>query len=265
MKRIVLYGCGMGWLCAASAALGVEPYVDSGFSEATPLPDADLVVVREQFYGADPVDLSAYGIPGGAHDYVQSIYVRLFVDNNGSTDDAVSALLVLPESVSILGIITNGDDLGGAADDGAFTETDAIFGVGTDPDRYSESARGFEAASGGSSNEFIGLINANTIAFGLNVDSGVDDFRILIDFGESFPSGLSFDILGVDVGVLGGVEPFDGIQIGDTVDDSIFGSGDYGETRSLLQFPDFRHSAIPGEALPFQPEESVFIARDTSG
>lgn len=266
MTRLALCGCLIGWFAAANVAHAVDPYVDTGFSAATPLPDADLVIVREQFYGASGVDLTTYGISGGSHDYVQSIYVRLFVDNNGSTDDAVSALIVLPESVSILGIITAGDDLGGAADDGAFTETDAIFGVGTDPDRYSESARGFEAGSGPTTNEFIGLINDNTIAFGLSVDSGVDDFRIIIDYGDSFPPDLSFDILGVDVGLLGGIEPFDGIQVGDTVDDSVFGSGDYGETRSLLQIPLTSVTpAIPGEILPFQPEESVFIARDTSG
>lgn len=55
------------------SALAVDPHVDTGFSSATPPPDPDLVIVREQFYGASGVDMSAYGIGGGSQTYVQSL------------------------------------------------------------------------------------------------------------------------------------------------------------------------------------------------
>ncbi|NNF07371.1 MAG: hypothetical protein HKN21_11470, partial [Candidatus Eisenbacteria bacterium] len=83
MKVLMLVTCFVGLALGSVAPVhAVDPYVDTGFTTATPRPDADLVLVREKFYGAGGLDLSAYGIAGGPHDYVQSIYVRLYVDGN---------------------------------------------------------------------------------------------------------------------------------------------------------------------------------------
>ncbi len=184
-------------LASAQPARAADPYVDTAVVATTALPDADLVIVREKFYGAAGVDLSAYGISGGPHTYVQSLYFRLFVNGTASDSISYSGLVILPESVTILGIIPDKEDLGGASEDGFFTETDSLFGVGTDADAYSENSRGFEYG-GGASSEYIGIIDPNTFAFALNVSIGLDDFRVIIDYGDEFAPDLSFDILGVE-------------------------------------------------------------------
>ncbi len=247
------------------SALADDPHVDSALTWITPLPDTDLVVVREQFYGASGVDLSAYGIDGGPHDFVQSLYFRLFVDTISSNTDFYSGLIILPESITILGVISDGNDLGGASSDGIFTESDELFGVGTNPDLYAGNTRGFET-SGTASGEFIGIIDAHTFAFGLNVGRGLDDFRIIIDYGDSFDSDLSFDILAVDATPPGDAEPVIGIHVGDVNSSVVFGSGDYGEISSLLNIPlTALVPAVPGEIIPFDPEASLYIARDPTG
>ncbi len=252
-------------LFAPGSALAVDPYVDDGLSAATPRPDPDLVVVREKFYGAAGVDLSAYGIGGGPHTYVQSLYFRLFVDGDLPTKDSVAALVVLPPSVTILGVITDGADLGGSGNDGVFTATDAVFGVGADPDLYSTTSRGFDDGAGAST-EYVGIIDDNSMAFSLNVSFGVDDFRLIIDYGDSFPADLSFDVLGVEVTPPQGSEPLSGILVGNAGQPVVFGSGDYGEDPSLRDIPlTSTAPATSGAILPFNPQVSLFIARDPSG
>lgn len=252
-------------LAVAAPAGAVDPYQDLGFAPATPRPDADLVVVRERSYGAEGVDLSAFGIGAGPQTFVQSLYFRLFVDHDLNLD-SFTGQVILPPELSILGIITDGALLGGETDDGLWTASDAIFGVGDDPDRYSEDARGFETGGGNAQAEFIGLVDAHTFVFGLNVDGGVDDFRVIVDHGDAFGDDLAFDILAYDIGVLGGAIPADGIRVGDETNPIVFGSGDYGETPSLLDIPLTAVTpAVPSDAIPFDPLASLYILRDTAG
>jgi len=250
----------------ASPALAVDPWVDTGFTETTSRPDPDLVIVREAFYGEEGVDLSAFGIPDGPHTFVQSIYFRLFVDNDAETVDSFTGLVILPPELVILGFVVDETLLGGADDDGLWTASDLTFGIGGDPDRYSEFARGFEIGGGVSSSEFIGSIDHHTFVFGLNVTDGVDDFRVIVDYGDAFTEGLAFDLLAYDIGVLGGAIPTDGIRVGDDADPVVFGSGDYGETPSLLDIPlTSTTPPVPADALSYDPLAAVFILRDTSG
>ncbi len=254
------------FLIPVPSVLAVDPYVDTGLTAVTPLPDSDLVIVREKFYGATGIDLSAYGITGGTHTYVQSLYFRLYVQNGAGPADSFSGLVILPPSVTILGVITDGTDLGGQSDDGIYTESDSLFAVAIDPDTYSATDRGFESG-GGASSEFIGIIDANTLAFGLNVKLGVDDFRIIIDYGNAFDPDLSFDVLAVDVTPPGTAVAVAGILVGDISDTTVFGSGDYGEFPSLQDIPLTSTVAATSAAiLPFNPDVSLYLARDpTSG
>jgi hypothetical protein len=249
-------------LLFAATAGATDPYVDTAFTPTTPRPDPDLVIVRELFYGAAGVDLSSYGL-GGPHTYVQSLYFRLFADNDVPSIDSFTGLVLFPPEITILGFITEETPLGGSNDDGQWTQSDLLFGIGGDPDRYSEEARGFETGGGISHSEFIGLTGPQSFVFGLNITSGVDDFRVIIDYGDAFGEELSFDILAYDIGVLGGAVPTVGIRVGDDLAPTVFGSGDYGETASLLDVPLTSTSpAVPADALPFDPLANLYLFRD---
>jgi hypothetical protein len=247
-----------------TGARAQAPWEDVGFSIATPRPDPDLVVVREKAYGAEGVDLTAYGIGTESVDFVQSIYFRFFVDRNSGSYDSFIARVVFPDGVTILGIITDGDELGGPVDDGVATELDAIFGVAPDPDDYSEQNRGFEQLGGDGTSEFVALANGNNImVFGLNIEEGMDDFRVIVDYGSSFGPDLSFDILSYRIGLLGGAVPERGIRVGDDFNAVVFGSGDFGEAGSVLGIPltSVVEPTTDG-SLPFLPYANIYILRD---
>ena len=226
------------------------PWEDIGFSVATPRPDPDLVIVREKSYGAEGVDLTAYGIGTEPVDFVQSIYFRFFVDNNPGSYDSFIARVVFPDEVTILGIITDGDDLGGATDDGVATETDAIFGIASDPDDYSERNRGFEQLGGDGTSEFVALANgSNALVFGLNIEEGMDDFRVILDYGSSFGQDISFEVYSYRIGQLGGAVPERGMRVGDDFNPIVPGSGDFGEAGSLMGLP-LTAGTDPSRAAP---------------
>ncbi|MCC7012926.1 MAG: hypothetical protein IT454_10220 [Planctomycetes bacterium] len=239
-----------------------QPHEDVGFAPATPRPDPDLVVVRERAYGAGGVNLTSYGM--GTPDYVQSIYFRFFVDTNAASLDSVAGRVVFPPQVQILGIITDGNQLGGAIDDGVATATDALFGIAVDPNDYSEGARGFETTGTGSA-EFVCQTAPNAFVFGLNIGDGVDDFRVIVDYGSSFPTGLAFDVAAYDIGSLGGAALSPGFIVGQ-VGSGVLGSGDFGEVDAVLDLPlTASLSPHPSGPIPSNPPDNVYILRDTAG
>ena len=241
-----------------------DPWVDTGFIAATPPPDVDLVIVREKAYGAEGVDLSPFGL-GGVRDYVQSIYVRLYTDGIGETVDAAKGILSFDEGISILGIITDGDLLGGSTDDGQWTASDLVFGIGSDPDAYSDLDRGFEDGGGVGTSEFVGLTGERRISYGLNVTQGVDDFRIIIDYGDSFPDSLGLTWVGVDWEQLGGAQPATGVHVG-TEDPTVWGSGDYGEVLSVKDIP-LTGNLVPMTLDPpgYRPLNVIYTSRGDAG
>jgi streptogramin lyase len=240
---------------------GADPFEDDGFTDATPPPDVDLIVVREKAYGAGGIDLGAYGL--GNPDYVQSIYFRLFADTNTSTENSYTGRITFSEGVEILSFIAGNADLGGETNDGIATATDAIFGISSNPDDYSQESRGIETSGGTGGADFINQTSLRSFVFGLNIGGGVDDFRVIIDYGSSFPSDISFDIEAYNVGNLGGVTPQDGIRVGNDASPVVFGSGDYGETQGLLDIPLTTNVApTPTNTVSLDPRASVFIVRD---
>jgi len=117
------------------------------------------------------------------------------------------------------------------------TGTDAIFGIDVDPDDYSAGSRGFESRRDTPGySEYILADTERSFAFALNVTIGVDDFRVIIDYGDSFPTDLSFDVWAYDLGELGGAVSSPGIRVGRT-DDSVVGNGDFGEVQALFGIP----------------------------
>jgi hypothetical protein len=249
------------WVLLYAGLAGADPFEDDGFTDATPPPDVDLVVVREKAYGAGGIDLGAYGL--GNPDYVQSIYFRLFADTVTSTENSYTGRITFSEGVDILGFITGSGDLGGETNDGIATATDAIFGISSNPDNYSQTSRGIETSGGRGGADFINQTSSRTFVFGFNIGGGVDDFRVIIDYGSSFPSDIAFDIEAYDVGTLGGATLLDGIRVGNDASPVVFGSGDYGETPGLLDIPLTSTVApTPTDTISFDPRASVFIVRD---
>jgi len=250
--------------CLHGSVHAQVPVEDTGFTAATPRPDPDLVVVRERVYGVGGVDLTSYGIGVGPVDYIQSLYFRFFVDND-SSEDATAGRVVLPAGVEVLGFIVDGDELGGSVDDMIASETDAIFGV-ADPDVYSEQSRGFGVGGGNAKDEFVCTTAPDRFVFGLNVTTGVDDFRVIVDYGDSFPQDLTMDIASYNLGTLGGVPVEPGIQIGNIAIPGVPGSGDFGESGSVLGVP-LTATTQPQAAfdLPFRRLQNVYLVRDTTG
>jgi hypothetical protein len=167
---------------------------------------------------------------------VQSIYFRLNTGGRYRTASSFTGFVIFPEGVEILAFVTAKAALGGANDDDAMTGTDAIFGIDLDPDDYSAEACGFEYGGHKGNSEFILADSERSFAFALNTTTGVDDFRVIIDYGDSFPFDLSFDVLAYDLGELGGAVSSPGIRVGRT-EDSVVGNGDFGEVQALFGIP----------------------------
>ncbi len=244
------------------AVAQTTPYVDTGFAGATPPPDPDLVIVREQFYGAEGIDLTPYGIGAGPVTFVQSIYFRFFVDNMPGTVNSFTGLVEFPPEIEIIGIITDGNFLGGVVDDGIASETDAVFGVGTNPDLYSELHRGFESLGGIGTSEFVNATSPQALVYGLNIEEGVDDFRVIIRYGTEFAPDLAFNVYAYEVGKLGGAFVTTGFRVGNDADPTVFGSGDWGEPGSILGIPlTAMVEPEPGPFIAFDPLANLFILR----
>ena len=119
------------WINATSLT---EPVVDTGLSQSTPLPDPDLVVVRERTYGAGGVDLTPYGIGSGSDDFIQSIYFRLFPQSGPGQMTRFVGTVTFPAGTRILGFITNGTWLGSSSPGSPYTQSDTLFAVSANPD-----------------------------------------------------------------------------------------------------------------------------------
>ncbi|MCP3918296.1 MAG: hypothetical protein GY711_22340 [bacterium] len=245
----------------AGAATTQTPHIDVGFSEKTPLPDADLVVVRERFYGAQGIDLTAYGIGTGNTDYVQSIYVRFRKGTGGGSPAWFRERITFPPDVEVLAVISDGALLGGNADDGQLSQLDAIFGL--DPmfaDDYSSPGRGLEE------DDFAFVSSSNDVfLLHSRITNDVDDVRILIDFGSSFPAESTFTVESPDVGLPSADPMSQGIRIGGS-GGAIPGSGDGGEARSLVDIP----LTGPGtwlarDGFHVSAISSIFFARNGDG
>ena len=230
--------------------------VDTGFDDTTPLSDVDLVVVRERAYGAGGIDLTQYGSLG-THTYVQSLYFRL---RHGITFNPrwISGRIILPPGVNVLAVVTDGNDLGGSTDDGVASDSDLDFGLTGMADVYSAPLRGLAWAEA----EAVCVRSNNAVDFYLFArQDDVDDFRLIIDYGSSFPADMSFDI---ELHTVSGVEDLEhqaGIRIGDP-GGAVFGNGDYGEVPGLDDIPLTALAApTPNAGHEFDPTTGILFNR----
>ena len=247
------------------AASLTAPLVDTGLTASTPSPDPDLVVVRERYYGAQGVDLTPYGIGNGSDTFVQSVYFRLYPQNTPGQESAVVGTVTFPKGVTILGFITNSTWLGSSTPGTPYTQSDALFAVAASPSDYESPSRGLEGSSGAGAQEYICQIDERSFSFALDVlGGGTDDFRVIIDYGNSFPPDQSFEVnltqdklgtipgsLGIRVGATGGPTP---------------GAGDYGEITHLSQEP--LTTDIPpvtGSTPVVSGGDVLYLVRETTG
>ncbi|HEY3175199.1 MAG TPA: hypothetical protein VGK94_05500 [Candidatus Polarisedimenticolia bacterium] len=260
------------WLCAlviaeggATAATLADPVVDTGLTVSTPRPDPDLVIVRERTYGAAGVDLTPFGIGTGSDDFVQSIYFRLYVGGTGTTEDAVLGTVTFPAGTTILGFITDPDDLGSSSPSGVYTGSDAYFAVSSNPSDYSTALRGFEPpGTGAGSAEFICQTDERSFVFGLDVKGGMDDFRVIVDYGTSFAPGNSLQV-NLFEERLGNVTASTGIRIGDATGGAEPGNGDFGEVTHLVGIPlTTSDPPVAGVAPPASGRDMIYLSRETS-
>lgn len=234
---------------ATNTAWAQTPWADVDFDEESDPDDVDIVFVREQAYGASGVDLTPFGL--GVETYVQSLYVRQFAPSGAKK--ATAGRIVLPPEITILGILKSKADL---------VTSDPLFGVGP-LDEYPASFRGFES----SGEEFVCATSSHSVVFGLSTTNGVDDFRILIDYGDSFPPDLSFDVSAYGVPELFSTPLHSGYLIGDHVGGVPLGAGDYGEVASVLDVPltSTQPASTQDCSLLAQPGRSVYFLRQSSG
>ena len=177
-----------------------EPYVDSGFTHQSPNNDIDLIVVREKY---DP------------NEYTQAIYFRVY-DNTGDFD-AIAGTISFPPEITIVDVYSEQNR-------GEPASSDSEWGI--DGGSYSGLGRGLEKGDQLSRDE-------HTVTFDCGFDSKVDDFRIIVDYGDAFTDEATFSIQLNNVPRPPGGTPYStGIQVGNT-DGVVQGSGDYGEITQL--------------------------------
>jgi len=177
-----------------------EPYVDSGFTDQSPNNDIDLIVVREKY---DP------------NEYTQAIYFRAYDKTNDF--DAIAGTISFPPEITIV-------EVHYLQNQGHPESSDSMWGIAGGP--YSDSGRGLETGD-----QFSW--DAHTVTFDCGFDSKVDDFRIIVDYGDAFTDEATFSIqLNNGPRPSGGTPYSTGIQVGNT-DGVVQGSGDYGEITQL--------------------------------
>ena len=247
-------------LLLAAPALGQTPLEDTGFDDTTPVTDQDVVIVRERAFGAGGIDLSAYGILG-TPDFVQSIYVRAY-HASGADRHVTRGRLVFPAGITILGVITDASGLGGSTDDGMLTASDLDFGIGGDPDFYSGPFRGLDAVS---SSEHVFVRSNNTVDFYLHQSlNDLDDFRVLIDHGSSFPANVDFDVQLIVDNAAVNLDSEAGVRVG-IVPSPTTGNGVWSDANGLTDIPLIGTSTpSPGPGFLADPYAGILMHRNAS-
>jgi hypothetical protein len=193
-------------------AFAVVPYLDTDFLNKTN-PDLDLVIAREKYMSTT---------------YRQAIYFR-------ATDktwdwDALSGHILFPTPITIVSVRVKKAGL-----------FPSQFNWGIPGADYSGTFRGLELNGG----DYIAW-DSNNIWFDFNIVRGVDEMRVIIDYGDSFYEGAYFDVALNSGTSQSGSTYSSGIVVGDTAG-SVPGSGDYGELWSA-RVPLTSSSAVPEPA-----------------
>lgn len=194
MRRLMFLALLLVLAAFAAPAYAGVPYVDTGFTGRT-TGEADLVVAREL------VDDNTYQ---------QAIYFRM-APIEDDVNYEIGGTITFPPGIEIVDVFYNSTTLANSHADWAIPGGDY-------------SGQGF----GGQDRMNW---DSNTVNFNAHFSYPVDSFRVVIDYGDSFPESASFDIqLRTGQGTFQIYST--GIQVGNT-DGVVPGSGDFGEVASL--------------------------------
>ena len=216
---------GMIMMLIAPFALSADPIVDVGFkasgassfTQANAQGDQDLIIVRERFYGAEGVDLTAYSL--GNPDFVQSI---LFRPGPAAAGSARTRGTVQVSGATIHGVIVGTAPFGA---DPLLMASNSEFGVTTN---LLQDGLDVVLSTG---SDYIRMLDDQSFEFSAAYSNGFDDFRVILDYGDAFPDGATLSVtldssyttsLGVQVGLPGS---------------NVEGSGDFGEVATVSDIP----------------------------
>ncbi len=198
----------IAFLSHQGAYATVIPYVDTGFTFQSPDSDVDFVIVRENY---DPVT------------YEHALYFRAF---DGTIDwDGAGGTISFSPGISIVDVFYLRD---ASWDNSQLTNSDSPWGISTG--NYSDTYRGLEPWDQVGPDSISW--NNQSVSFDANFRSGMDDFRVVVDYGDSFPFGAFCDISLSTGSNTEGFPYVTGIQVGN-VDGLVPGSGDFGEVTNL--------------------------------
>jgi len=206
--------CDDGDAATGPCGSGCAPIVDTGFTTITPDPDADLVVVREQFHSY--LDLTHLG--RSAYSNIQSLYLRFHEGTREKYYETQQFDVQFSSGITIEGYIWESN----------LPVTDPIFGVSEVTDyECLKSSRGFEAGSDGdTTDDKDSVYDDSSDAFSLEwiTDASCDDVRVLITYAD--PS--SCETVSISMDPSGEI----GIIVGDPAS-GVTDAADYGETTSV--------------------------------
>jgi hypothetical protein len=242
----------------------------------SPLGDMDLLLLRENAFlsvnlsgytDEDPNDVVVRRNPGsfGTQNCVQSLLVRFYDSNDIKIFRKSQGTLTLtgPSQVKILGIITDvqvQSDYPDRNPDNVLEWSDRIF-------QSTQVAEALEVAplrrleGHGDSTDLVQVsTDRRSVTFRLGTAYAADDFRIIIDYGDtcptfdSFPEDVAFNLQLVD-----DITTTKGIVVGDT---------EYGEAVRLTGIPLTATGLVPVVQAPVRIPDVQFYAhtraRDTN-
>ncbi len=154
-----------------------------------PTEEGELTILREQFFETDEIDITNSGIeldyndPNRDGNFSQSILFRSGPVRNNKRSPETSGTIVFPAGITVLGIVPKANLL----------DTDKTLGLAPDVN-YTASARGMEASDKLTTQ--VDPDGTTTITFetSFNTSPFVDEFRVLIDYGDYFIANTFIEI-----------------------------------------------------------------------
>lgn len=229
---------------AATPVVDDTTFITTAGEWKSPTGDLDLLILREN-YSVGPVDLTPFDNPDPAGnviqgnfstfngpDCIQSILLRIYDAGGADWVRASNGTIRFNDgpasNVQILGVISDINAWINPANN--LNNSDLLFQpAGVSAILSSAAYRGVEYVQGAANDAISISADRKSATFSLNTAYAADDFRIILDYGNScsgaggFPDGVTFDVSLQD-----NIITSKGIQIGNT---------NYGEVINITGVP----------------------------
>jgi hypothetical protein len=155
-----------------------------------PTKQGELTVLRENYFEDEGVEIDTKNVKTYLNDpardgkYSQSLLFRSgpVLDNQRSPE--TEGEIVFPKGINVIGIFAKSPEL---------DSTDEVLGLGSKVN-YTASARGMESSDVISLNQNIDGSSSITFKTSFNKSPFVDEFRVLIDYGDYFIANTFIEI-----------------------------------------------------------------------